>query len=995
MNSGRIMKTRDMAAAGLAIAFLATGLPTGTAAQTDFYNLDKDRPLRVEDAYATKRYAWEWKAAPLALSQLRDGTVRYQPSLELKHGLLPGLEVSAGVGLDVHRTLPHEARRASTELEVSTLLNLTTETRWLPALGVRVTGHVPLEDQDDRLSLEVKGLATRSLGGPWRAHLNAGWILTQELDELHGPLPGVRPGHGPPEVWWAGLALDYALPFRHTLLLADTWVSEREQWVGDDESRTTVQSTVGLRHQLSPTTAIDAGLGRAWSGPAGADWRLNLGLTYEFGVRALMPRPRDVGTAAGPALAAPAPAPSRAGSPVERVYHPMHLPAQHNWSFRDQYPAADRLFAAFDFGHGILYETLWTRPDAPVSLLEEEIYQRLTMDILRNPPRMHMPERSFMPRYARLVPLAKEMFEWAHVLHRQAYDILADDDVADKDAAMDGLLAYYLSSPLAFTDVPKGMAIMDEQYFSKEFRQRYPKFNGLIWAYHWLQVAVHEPLLLHDTPEERQTAMNALLARFWQMLEDPPSKLPSEMPMTAAIAPEFTERYPRFAAIFDNLHMMHDVISDILVSDQVDDKRREIYRQADLFRDPDAMAVSREEWIAMAIGHGLDAQGGPAVGILPPAPTAGAAAHDHGAHDPAAPGHMGHEMPDTARAAMNRAMALVVRLLDDEHVQHRIHATPELHRAWEDPGVRRGLEMMRRMHGEPDPEGPPAHPAHPAHPDHAPTPPAMHDPARHEHEAMRQDPGMRAAMAFVVRLLADPQIQHRIHVVPEFHDVWEDPGVQAHFQMMRRMHGAEGHGHEGHHPAHDPIRHHPVREPGHEHRPADPAQPELHHAPGHMGHEMPDTARAAMHRAMALVVRLLDDEHVQHRIRATPELHHAWEDPGVRRGLEMMRRMHGDPGPEDPPAHPAHPDHQPTPPPLQDPARHDHAAMHQDPGGRAAMAFVVRLMDDAGVRQRIQAVAEYREVWEDPAVQAHFEMMRRMHGPAGHGHEGHRPTHDH
>jgi hypothetical protein len=827
MNSVRIMKTGEMAAAGLAVALLATGLPAGVAAQTDFYNLDKDRPLRVEDAYATKRYAWEWKAAPLTLSQLRDGTVRYQPSLELKHGLLPGLEFSAGAGLDVRRTPPHDARRASTELELSSLLNLTTETRWLPALGVRLTGHVPLEGEDEGLSLEVKGLATRSLGGPWRAHLNAGWVFTQELDEPHGEIPGVRPVHGPPEVWWAGLALDYTLPFRHTLLLADTWVSEREEWAGDDESRTTVQSTVGLRHQLSPTIALDGGVGRAWTGPAGPDWRLNLGLTYEFGVRALMPRPRDVGTAAGPALAAPAPPPARAGSPFERVYHPMYLPAAHNWAFRAQYPAADRLFAAFDFGHGILYETLWTRPDAPVTLLEEDIYDRLTLDILRNPPRMHMPERSFMPRYTRMAPLAKEMFEWAHILHRQAYDILADDAVADKDAAMDELLAYYLSSPLAFTDVPKGMAIMDEQYFSKEFRQEYPKFNGLIWAYHWLQVAVHEPLLLYDTPEERQTGINALLARFWQMLEDPPSKLPSEMPMTAAIAPEFTERYPRFAAIFDNLHMMHDVISDILVSDQVDDKRREIYRQADLFRDPDAMSVSREEWLAMALGHGLDAQGGPAVGILPPAPTAGAAAHDHaGAHQPA------------------------------------------------------------------------------------------HDPARH--------------------------------------------------------------------PAHDTARHHPVREPGHEHRPADPAQPELHHAPGHMGHEMPDTARAAMNRAMSLAVRLLDDEHVQHRIHAARELHQAWEDPAVRRGLEMMRRMHGDPGPEDRPARPAHPDHQPTPPPLQDPARHDHEAMRHDPGMRAAMAFVVRLLEDVGVRERVQAVSAYREVWDDPAVQAHFERMRRMYGPQAH-----------
>jgi hypothetical protein len=494
---------------------------------------------------------------------------------------------------------------------------------------------------------------------------------------------------------------------------------------------------------------------------------------------------------------------------LERVYHPMYLPAQHNWTFRQHYPALDRIFAAFDYGHGILYETLHTRPTAPVSLLEEEIYRHLTLDVLRNPPRMPMPERAFMPRYARLVPLAKEMFEWAHILHRQAYDILADDRVADRDAAMEELLAHYLSSPLAFTDVPKGMAIMDEQYFSQVFRQRYPRFNGLIWAYHWLQVAVHEPLLLHDTPEERQAAMQALLARFWQMLEDPPHALPSEMPMTAAIAPEFTARYPRFAAIFDNLHMMHDVISDILVSDQVADKRAEIYRQAGLFRDPDAMAVTREEWIAMALAHGLDAQGGPAVGILPPVPTRDAAPHDHAAHDHAAPAAPAapaerheHRHPPAAEPAPeqqpehrhdpggHRAMAMVVRLLEDPHVQQRIHAVPALHEAWQDEGVQRHLAMMRRMHGdEHGDEHGAEHRDHARHPDTAAAPPM-------DREAMHADPAMHRAMAFVVRLLEDPGVQHRIHAVPANHAAWEDPAVQQHLERMRRMHGSDDHRHQ-------------------------------------------------------------------------------------------------------------------------------------------------------------------------------------------------------
>jgi hypothetical protein len=36
------------------------------------------------------------------------------------------------------------------------------------------------------------------------------------------------------------------------------------------------------------------------------------------------------------------------------------------------------------------------------------------------------------------------------------------------------------------------------------------------------------------------------------------------MPMMAEGAPEFTARFPEAAAIFDNLHMLHDNIDDIL-----------------------------------------------------------------------------------------------------------------------------------------------------------------------------------------------------------------------------------------------------------------------------------------------------------------------------------------------------------------------------------------------------------------------------------------------
>src|SRR5688572_13466522 len=65
-----------------------------------------------------------------------------------------------------------------------------------------------------------------------------------------------------------------------------------------------------------------------------------------------------------------------------------YFPAKHNWVFRQNYIGADRLFNAFDYGHAILYEILYSKPNAPVSRLEEREFDFLTQNLLRHPPRV-------------------------------------------------------------------------------------------------------------------------------------------------------------------------------------------------------------------------------------------------------------------------------------------------------------------------------------------------------------------------------------------------------------------------------------------------------------------------------------------------------------------------------------------------------------------------------------------------------------------------------
>ncbi|HEV8358380.1 MAG TPA: hypothetical protein VGQ17_16620 [Gemmatimonadales bacterium] len=309
---------------------------------------------------------------------------------------------------------------------------------------------------------------------------------------------------------------------------------------------------------------------------------------------------------------------------AQRREERFYLPGSFNWSFLRRYPAAARLFNAFDYGHAVLYERLYAEPGAPADLLERAEFEFLTTDLLRHPPKFAIAEEAVAPRYTRLAWRAKQMFDWAHQLHRQIYDVYADERIpaAEKPALVERITDYYLSNhDLAFTPVPKTMALMDEAHYSQVFRERYPRFNGLIWAYHWLQVGLYEPLIGAESVAGRAAGIHEALEHFWAMVAAPARGFPQVMPMTPAVAPRFTARHPRAAAIFDNLHMMHDIISDILASDRVPraGKAKAIEAALAEFRDGSKATMSAEDWRGMAeMMGGVARMGGVAWPIAPP-----------------------------------------------------------------------------------------------------------------------------------------------------------------------------------------------------------------------------------------------------------------------------------------------------------------------------------------------------------------------------------------
>lgn len=278
------------------------------------------------------------------------------------------------------------------------------------------------------------------------------------------------------------------------------------------------------------------------------------------------------------------------------VWQPMPPEA---YKFGDRYPEAQRLLYAFDYGHALVYERLLHRrgtikdPEA----FEKEILSEI-MAILKNPPSVKVEEGDIAPVYVYKFPLTVDAFDWSHMLHQWVLDIMATS--TDRGAGMDRRIneiftQYKANRQLAITDVCKTMMFMDGHYFSKAFRRNFPSFNLLIWSYHWFQIKLYEALSA-PTQKGRDEAVAEVLRQFREMISDLPDSAPWDMmPETAAEAPTFAAKHPRIAAAFDNNHMLHDVVSDILVSDKVTnaDIRIEGFRTARMAFDPLAFKASQ------------------------------------------------------------------------------------------------------------------------------------------------------------------------------------------------------------------------------------------------------------------------------------------------------------------------------------------------------------------------------------------------------------------
>lgn len=282
------MKNRfTLAAAGAALATLAAPL----GAQTDYYNTDRGRPVRVEDAAPVERHAFELQLAPLRLERASGGVYTWELAPELAYGVLPRTHVEVGFPLALVDA--GDGRSSGLAgIEVAALHALNVETRTLPALAVAGEVMLPVGGlAPDRARASLKGIATRTL--TWaRFHANAQYTFGDgPPDASPDPVPELaaatrrEPGaEAEGSRWMAGIAVDRTFPLRSMLVIADVFAEQPL----DDTGTTAWTAEAGLRYQTSPQFNVDLGLGRRFAG-GGQGWFFTFGASHAFAVRSLMP----------------------------------------------------------------------------------------------------------------------------------------------------------------------------------------------------------------------------------------------------------------------------------------------------------------------------------------------------------------------------------------------------------------------------------------------------------------------------------------------------------------------------------------------------------------------------------------------------------------------------------------------------------------------------------------------------------------------------------
>ncbi len=219
----------------------------------DHDNLDPNRPIGMEDAYALAKGEIGLESG-VRFNDRRAGRTRVVVQPQLIYGAFDNTQIEIQGDLFTDPTTVVGANKSG-DLHLGVLYNFNTETITLPALAVRVEADFPTGVNSRGVDAQVTGIMTRSFGR-LRTHLNVGYTV------LGSPQGRERAG-----AYRAVAAVSY--PLGYPLRFVDTVIASvysRQSDLRGERNNTGIE--LGLRHQWTSRFVLDAGLGTEFDGPA-------------------------------------------------------------------------------------------------------------------------------------------------------------------------------------------------------------------------------------------------------------------------------------------------------------------------------------------------------------------------------------------------------------------------------------------------------------------------------------------------------------------------------------------------------------------------------------------------------------------------------------------------------------------------------------------------------------------------------------------------------
>lgn len=219
----------------------------------DHDNLDPNRPIGLEDAYAIAKGEIGLESG-VRFNDRRAGRTRVTFQPQLIYGAFDNtqIEVQGDFFSDPRSVV---GVNKSGDLHLGVLYNFNTETMTVPALALRVEADFPTGVNSRGVDTQVTGIMTRSFGR-LRTHLNIGYTV------LGSPQGQERAG-----AYRAVAAVSY--PLGYPLRFVDTLIASvytRQSDLRGQRNNTGIE--LGLRHQWTSRIVLDAGLGTELDGPA-------------------------------------------------------------------------------------------------------------------------------------------------------------------------------------------------------------------------------------------------------------------------------------------------------------------------------------------------------------------------------------------------------------------------------------------------------------------------------------------------------------------------------------------------------------------------------------------------------------------------------------------------------------------------------------------------------------------------------------------------------